>query len=71
MIYEVDGQFVISSGGTWLSGVFATRKAANLAFRIPDLTLAQMQARANAHGGGVITEDEVRRALRHPKEVKP
>ena len=67
MIHEVDGCFTISSGGTWLSGAYATRKAAHLAFQLPDLTLAQLEARANARApggiGGVITEAEVRRLV--------
>ena len=67
MNHEVDGCFTISSGGCWLSGVYATRRAANLAFRLPDVTLSQMQFRANYRMpggvGGIITEEEVRQLV--------
>jgi hypothetical protein len=67
IIHEVDGHFAISQEDTWLPGAYATRRAALLTLGLPDLTLAQMQARANARmpdgKGGIITEDEVRRAI--------
>lgn len=42
MIYEVNGEFVISSRHVWLSGCYADRRAANYAFRFSDETLYRL-----------------------------
>jgi len=52
MVHKVDGQFVISSSGWWLPGVYETRKAANYAFQFENKTLRKLQDKTN---GGVIT----------------
>lgn len=71
MIYEVDGAFTISSGSTWVPGVFATRGAAHYAFRFTDETLTMLQKQANDRAGGkggVITIEDLRAA--RPKDTK-
>lgn len=72
MIHQVEGEFVISSaGGVWLSGCYESREAARLALCLPELTLALMQARANARMpggvGGTITEAEVKQSVESAK----
>lgn len=48
MIYETDdSSFVISSGGTWLPGSFATKKAARYAFQFRAEDLQSLQDEAN------------------------
>ena len=42
-IYEVAGEYVISSHHVWLPGVYETRKAANYAFRFSDEELQKLQ----------------------------
>ena len=61
-IYEDAGEFVISHHGTWLPGVYATRRAAELAFDLPVEALDAMQIQANARAGidgGAITEGDI------------
>jgi hypothetical protein len=57
-IYNPDDDgFVISSHGVWMPGVYATRRAANYAFRFTDETLNKLQARANAERRFISFED--------------
>lgn len=53
MIREVEGEFVISSGGVWLPGCYESERAARYAFRFPNATLRRLQETVNP--GGVIT----------------
>lgn len=75
MIWAVDGEFVISSGGgVWLPGVYESREAARLALLLPALTLQQLQLRANGRmpddRGGTITQVEVCRLVNDAKRVR-
>jgi len=64
-IKQVDGGFVISSGGTWLPGVYEDERTARYAFRLPAEVLQRLQDEANARAGGnggVITWGDIARA---------
>jgi hypothetical protein len=68
-IYEVDGQFVCSSGGSYLVGVYETARACRMAFKTPDAVLYQiwetkMGPDGTAPEGACITEDDLRAAKR-------
>jgi hypothetical protein len=73
-IYEDAGEFVISDCGTWLPGVYATRRAAEQAFDLPVEVLDAMQVAANAKGsvdGGAITEEDIANGWPVPTDVDP
>jgi len=53
MVHKLLGnQFVISSGGAWLPGVYETEKAAHYAFQFDNTSLQKLQDRTI---GGAIT----------------
>lgn len=61
-IYEVEGQFVISSNQVWVPGCYATKRAANYAFRFKNEDLSRLQDAANKRvggKGGVITFEDL------------
>ena len=65
MIYQVDrGSWVISSGGSWLPGSFATKGAAHVAFRLTDSQLAQLNKKINIKEKRDITLEDVRMTLK-------
>ena len=48
MIYKTyDGSYVISSGGTWLSGAYEDERTAKYAFRFNDADLHKLQEEKN------------------------
>lgn len=51
MIYPVDDGFVISSGGVWLPGVYATERAARYAFRFSNEDLERINVTRGAGDG--------------------
>jgi len=65
VIYKTkDGGWVISSGGSWLPGVYKTASVARWAFRFPNETLQRLQDEANKRGDSIITEDDLRNVSR-------
>jgi hypothetical protein len=61
-IHKTDHGVVISSGGSWLPGVFEDERTARWAFRFPDETLQKLQDAANVRAGGVggvVTHDDL------------
>lgn len=59
MIHEVKGEFVISSRGVWLPGVYKTKEAARYAFQFDDSVLIELQKSA---GTGSITLEMLKAA---------
>jgi hypothetical protein len=62
-IYEVDGAWVCASGGMYLPGSYATRKACNIAFRKDAVALSGLWESLRDEDGCIyssITEDQVR-----------
>ena len=58
VIYETDdGEYVISSRGVWLPGVYADLKAARWAYQFPNITLEQLSKTWTP-----ITTEHLRRA---------
>jgi hypothetical protein len=51
-IYKVDDGYCISSGGTWLPGVYNNTRTARWAFKFPVEALSQLQEEANLRTGG-------------------
>jgi len=73
-IHKVESGYVISSGGTWRTGVYDSLRAARYAFRFPDATLAQLQKSANQRAGGtggVITMADLQEARRQSNPLTP
>ncbi len=61
MIYpSIDGGFVISSGGTWLPGVYEDRRAANFAFRLSSEKLEHLRRRVVLEQKRLITWDDIK-----------
>lgn len=60
MIYQVGEEYVISSGGMWLPGNYATEKAANYAFQFSDEELSELQKTINQGQGRSITTMDLR-----------
>ena len=52
-VYKVENEFVISSNRVWKPGVFATKKAANYAFRFSDEQI-------NSFGNKTITYQDLK-----------
>ncbi len=51
VIYQTDpDRFVISSGGMWLPGVYATERAARYAFQFTDVELLELNATRSVGG---------------------
>lgn len=68
MIKRTDeGDFVISSRGQWLPGIYADEAAANLAFRVNPLRLRELW---ESKCPQPLTADEVRSALRKQWESR-
>lgn len=64
-------RFCISSGESWLPGVYENRRTARYAFRLPESALKQLQDDANARAGGrggVITWGDIARKRGSQKE---
>ena len=51
-IKNVNGEFVASSRGVWIPGVFEDERTARFAFRLADDVLIRLQQAANARAGG-------------------
>lgn len=57
------GTYSISSGSGWVTGIYATERAANYAFRFCDRALYEMQQQANQNetiSDRVITFEDLR-----------
>jgi hypothetical protein len=70
-IHPVDGGFVISSGHTWLPGLYESERAARYAFKFPDETLSSLRNSKNVKEGATITFNDLQAAkatLRSPRE---
>lgn len=50
MIHKLEVGYAISSGGSWLPGVYNDKRAANYAFRFDDEDLSKLQVSVNPHG---------------------
>lgn len=57
MIYRVENHFVISSGGMWLPGCYATRQAARYAFQFTNEDLYTLQKKICYKGKDITTND--------------
>ena len=70
MIRQLDnGEYVISSRGVWLPGVYADEKAARYAFQFSDWELDRLQQERNsASDGRPIGMDDLR-AMRQRREA--
>ena len=70
--HEVEkGEWVCSAYNVWVEGVYATRKAARLAYRVSPSILGQAwEAKRGADGivAGIFTEDEVRDLVRQTRK---
>lgn len=55
--------YVISSGGSWIDGVYDSYRAANYAFRFPDEELRKLQNSINPNG--VITFKMLQELRKH------
>jgi hypothetical protein len=62
MIHQVDNQFVISSGGSWVPGVYDSERTARYAFRFEDRDLTALQRSQGI--GGVITFEMLQKLRR-------
>ncbi|MDB6151482.1 MAG: hypothetical protein JWQ44_2930 [Chthoniobacter sp.] len=66
-IHETDDGFVCSSCGSYIVGVYESRRACNMAFRTPDYLLSAIWKTKFGPDGTVplgvyITEDDLRKA---------
>lgn len=70
MIHSVEDGFVISSGGSWRTGVYEDERTAKYAFRFTDAELYRLQQAANARNGGrggIITYDDLKALAKSKK----
>ncbi len=58
-----DSTFVISDGGTWLTGCYESERVAELAFKISDEARTELQDNANSRGTGIITMRDINKVL--------
>jgi hypothetical protein len=68
MIYKLDSMpgYVISSGGSWLPGVYDCERTARYAFRFPDEVLIQVRDKVRRP----ITMDDLRAARTRPRTAR-
>ena len=65
MIYYIRvEEYVISSRGSWLPGVYADTKAARWAYQFSHVTLAQLTDMINVGEGRSITTEDLKEARR-------
>ncbi len=57
-------EYVISSGGSWLPGIYADIKAARWAYQFSNVVLAQLTDMINVGEGRSITTEDLRKAKR-------
>jgi hypothetical protein len=74
MIREVDGEYVISSGGRWLPGAYVDERAARYAFRLTDRQLHDLnETRGRGADYRPISFDDLRswRKLHSDSDQEP
>lgn len=57
MIHELENDFVVSSNGMWIAGVYATKRAAHYAFRFDNYQLQKLQDEKNKTTKVITFED--------------
>ena len=68
MIYNVNGEFVISSHRQWVPGAYDSERTAKYAFRFDNDALSKLMDAKLAEGKDVITFEDLQQLRRKQKE---